>query len=169
LLAYDIKIFDKKSRTARLIIFLIKIFFISIVSIWILGFLQPILFNQQDSISNYIFKRIYSPVCHQVHDKCISIENNEMLVCARCFGIYSGSLIAGIAIIFFQFANMKIKLLLIAPIPLIADVMLSTIDIYSYSKLLAFITGLIFGTIVFLFLLNEIENLFLIKSIKRNE
>jgi len=149
--------------------FLIKVIMISLMFVWILGFLQPILFTQNDSLTNYLFKRIYSPVCHQENSKCINIANDSMLVCARCVGIYFGALIAGIATLLFKFPYPKLKYLLIALLPLFFDVIFSSIGIYSYSKILACGTGLIFGFIVFLFLLDEIENFFTHKSIKRNE
>ncbi len=149
--------------------FLIKIIMISLMFIWILGFLQPILFTQSDSLTNYFLKRIYSPVCHQERNKCIIIANHGMLVCARCAGIYFGALVAGITALLFQIPYPKLKYLLIALLPLFFDVIFSSIGIYSYSKILACGTGLIFGYIIFLFLLNEIENFFTLKSIKRNE
>ena len=169
MLAYEIKNFGNRINTSKANNFLIKIVFISIVSIWVIGFLQPILFNHQDVVLNYIVKRIYSPVCHQDYNKCINIEKNAMLVCARCAGIYSGALIAGLTAILFQFAFIKIKTLLIFLLPLLVDVSFTTAGIYSYSKTLAFTTGLIFGIILSLFLLNEIEDLFLNKKNKENE
>ena len=167
--AFEIKYSGKKSKRTFPTTFLIKILFVSIVIIWILGFLYPILFNKQFDLTNYIFRRIYSPVCHQDHNKCITINSNEMFVCARCAGIYFGALIAGLSALIFQFTSIKIKTLLIFLVPLIVDVSFTTAGIYSYSKTLAFTTGLIFGSIVSLFLLYEIENLFLNKPIQKNE
>jgi uncharacterized membrane protein len=149
--------------------FFIKVIMIFLVFIWILGFMQPILFTQNDSLTNYFLKRIYSPVCHQEINKCINIANHGMFVCARCAGIYFGALVASITALLFQIPYPKLKHLLIAVLPLFFDVIFSSIGIYPYSKILACGTGLIFGYIVFLFLLNEIENFFTDKSIKRNE
>lgn len=92
-----------------------------------------------------------------------------MLVCARCAGIYFGALIAGLTVLLFQFASIKIKTLLILSLPLFMDVIFATVGIYSYSKTLAFTTGLILGSTVSLFLLYEIENLLMNKPIKKNE
>ena len=167
--AFKIKYSDQKSKRTFPTTFLIKILFISIIIIWTFGFLYPILVNKQFDVTNYIFKRIYSPVCHQDHNKCITINSNEMLVCARCAGIYSGAFIVGLAALLFQFAPIKIKTLIILLVPLIVDVTFTTIGIYFYSKTIAFTTGLIFGSIVSLFLLNEIEDLFLNKKNKENE
>ena len=137
--------------------FFIKVMMIFLMFIWILGFMRPILVTQNDSLTNYFLKRIYSPVCHQEINKCINIANHGMFVCARCAGIYFGALVAGITALLFQISYPKLKYLLIAVLPLFFDVIFSSIGIYSYSKILACGTGLIFGYIVFLFLLNEIE------------
>jgi len=34
----------------------------------------------------------YGKVCHQIPERCLSIEGHPMAVCARCFGIYAGFL-----------------------------------------------------------------------------
>jgi len=169
LIALEIKNFGNKSKPSLPLVLFIKILFISIVTIWILGFIQPTISNNQDTFINYILKRIYSPVCHQDYNKSIIINSNAMLVCARCAGIYFGALIAGLSALLFQFTSIKIKTLLILIVPLIVDVTFTTVGIYPYSKTLAFITGLVFGSIVSLFLLCEIENLFLNKKLKKNE
>jgi hypothetical protein len=53
------------------------------------------------------------------------------------------------------------KLLLISIIPLLIDVLLVSLGIYSYSKIISFITGMVFGSIIYLFILTEIEKLIL--------
>ena len=168
MLAYGINIFNEKSKASQQIILFAKFLFIFLVTIWIVGFISPNLFNTQNTITNYILKRIYSPVCHQDHNKCIIINSNPTLICARCAGIYFGALIAGIVSVFFLSRSIKIKTLLLVLLPIAIDVTFTTLGFYSYSKTLAFFTGLIFGTIVFLFLLNEFQSLFLNKK-NRNE
>jgi len=147
----------------------LKFFLLSFLIIWIIGFLQPSLLSQNNSLTNYLMARTYSRVCHQESSKCILIGSESMLVCARCAGIYFGALITGLLFLFNRIPELKIKLLVIASIPLLLDVCLIFLGFYKYSQTLAFITGLAFGSIVYLFLLSEIENILLNKSIKRNE
>ncbi len=148
---------------------LLKFLLLSFLIIWIIGFLQPLLLTQNNSLTNYLLAKTYSRVCHQESSKCILIGNESMLVCARCAGIYLGALITGLLFLFNRIPELKIKLLVIASIPLLLDVCLMFLGFYNYSQTIAFITGLAFGSIVYLFLLSEIENIFLNKSIKRNE
>lgn len=137
--------------------------------IWIMGFLQPIIWSNSNMLINFSIERIYSRVCHQQESKCISIAGTKMLICARCAGIYFGALVSLFFMSFGSTPKLKLSLFVISAIPLLLDVFLTNINLYEYSKPIAFLTGLIFGSVVCLFLLSEIENLFLNKSIKRNE
>lgn len=145
--------------------FLLLIFLI----IWIYGFLSPLLLSGSDPLLNYSLDRIYSQVCHQESYKCISIAETEMLVCARCAGIYFGAFIISCLFLFRKNPEINIKIFLLASIPLLADVIFTTAELYNYYQPFAFLTGLIFGSIICLFLLAEIKNLSLNKSINRNE
>ncbi len=148
---------------------LLKFLLLSILIIWIIGFLQPLLLTQTNSLTNYLLAKTYSRVCHQESSKCILIGNESMLVCARCAGIYFGALITGLLFLFNRIPELKIKLLVIASIPLLLDVCLIFLGAYKYSQTIALTTGLAFGSIIYLFLLSELENIFVNKSIKRNE
>ncbi|MGB5289451.1 MAG: DUF2085 domain-containing protein, partial [Ignavibacteriaceae bacterium] len=101
--------------------------------------------------------KLYSTVCHQDSIKCISIDNNSMLVCARCAGIYFGVLIAVIAGLFIIRPVVSKRLLLISILPLLIDVLLISLGIYSYSKLMALVTGIISGSVIYFFIIAEIE------------
>ena len=92
-----------------------------------------------------------------------------MLVCARCVGIYFGALSAGLLGLFYAIPLLSTRVLLVSTLPLIADVILTFSRVYSYSQLTAFTTGLIFGSVLYLFLLNELEYLFSRKIYLGNE
>jgi uncharacterized membrane protein len=126
---------------------------------WITGFLLPIVTTIENPFINFLLKRIYSPVCHQENLKCISIGSSKMLVCARCTGIYFGALITAISSLFITIPFVSKKILMIAILPLIADVLLTSIGLYSYSQLLSFMTGILFGAVIYLFTILELENL----------
>lgn len=53
--------------------------------------------------------------------------------------------------------------MIIATIPMIADVVLIQLNIYAYSMTISFITGVLLGSTVFLYILSVIENSFLRK------
>jgi uncharacterized membrane protein len=120
-------------------------------------------------MSNFLLSKSYSTVCHQESTKCISLGSDTMLVCARCAGIYFGALLAGLLGLFYTIPLLSIKVLMVSAIPLLADVFLTLSGVYAYSQLAAFATGLIFGSVVYLFVLKELENLFSNKSLMGNE
>jgi len=104
---------------------------------------------------------MYSPVCHQELQKLICNEFGCTLLCARCTGIYAGAFIFSVVLL--QKTSMPvyaIKYLFIACIPIIVDVFASSISIYTYSKLTAFITGTIFGSTAFYYFYIGIQNWF---------
>lgn len=77
-----------------------------------------------------------------------------------------GSAIISLAVILVNRPiKIKTKLLVLLSLPLLADVLFTTIKLYNYNKLLSAITGLLFGSIVFLYILSAIENLLLQKKI----
>ena len=147
----------------------LKFFLLSILIFWIFGFIHPTSISQNNSLTHYFLKRIYSRVCHQDISKCIIVDNESMLVCARCTGIYLGALISGLISLVNELPQVRIKTLLFASLPMFFDVLFTTIGIYTYSKTLAIVTGLIFGAVIYIFLINELEKFFSTKSIKRNE
>lgn len=134
-----------------------------------MGFLQPILFTGENFFSKFLLKNLYSKICHQTNFKCIEIDNASMLVCARCTGIYFGILLTGLLTLFNKIRLLNNKILMVAVLPLLTDVAFIYIGIYDYSQYLALSTGLILGSVFYLFLISEIENLFSKKSLKGNE
>jgi uncharacterized membrane protein len=107
-----------------------------------------------------LLSRIYSTVCHQESVKCISIGGINMLVCSRCTGIYTGALIAGLFSLLVTLPEINKKILILSTIPLTMDVLFTFTGVYSYSKSIAFSTGLAFGSTIYLLIISELENLF---------
>jgi len=97
------------------------------------------------------------------------IADQSMFVCARCTGIYLGALMLGLITFNYKIGRFGLNILLVAFVPLFIDVFFTSFGIYTYSKFIALLTGLIFGSVVYLFLIDELENYFSTKSIKRNE
>jgi len=141
-------------------IILTRLLLLSFLSIWIYGFLISSITSIDNSILNFLLSRIYSNVCHQESARCISIGNASMLVCARCAGIYSGALIAGLLSLLLIVPSISRRVLILSSIPLAMDVFFTFTGVYNYSQLLAFATGLAFGGIIYLLIVSELENLF---------
>lgn len=141
----------------------IKLAIALLVLIWCLGiFFEWIIpFYNELALALPFLRKTYSLVCHQIKTKLITDGTYETLVCARCSGIYLGSLISSIALIFFNFKRrLGIRPLLIFSAPMLLDVFLYSINVYTYSKVIAFSTGLLFGSTGFLYLYNGLRQLF---------
>ena len=136
----------------RLSIFIIALF-------WFLGLISPCLNNNfLHSIYPYL-KLGYSTVCHQTEAKSFACGNNVFLVCIRCTGIYFSVLVASFLTLFVRTRiKIKTKYLILLSIPMLMDVIFYSIGLYSYNKITAGLTGVLFGSIVFLYILSAIEN-----------
>lgn len=144
----------------RLLIFII-------IALWLTG----IFYEWFLSLNNFFIiafpfvKRTYSLVCHQDPQKLIEFYNHKTLVCARCLGIYSGVFILSFISLFKNFTKLpSIKVLISIIFITLFDVLATTFGLYNYSKLIAFTTGLLLGSMAFLYFYFAMINLF--KEIK---
>ncbi|PKL82436.1 MAG: hypothetical protein CVV24_10080 [Ignavibacteriae bacterium HGW-Ignavibacteriae-3] len=139
----------------RLIIFFI-------LSLWCAGiFLEWFIrFDDHFLFAFPFIQKTYLLVCHRESSKLISFYTGETLTCARCTGIYLGLLLSSF-IFLFRYYNLipDIKFLFLASVPMFADVFLSSAGLYEYSKPAAFITGLLLGSVGFLYLYAGLNNL----------
>jgi uncharacterized membrane protein len=102
---------------------------------------------------------IYSNVCHQQSSKLIEYADYHTLVCARCTGIYLGGFISSFALLFVK--SIKItdsKIILLAALPMLIDVLLYSSGLYAYSKTIAFITGILFGSVGIVYIYLGLQN-----------
>lgn len=140
--------------------FLLRALLAVALLIWIAGFLIQFL-NIKESAFLYVpVNLLYSTVCHQNPAKTVFHNSGHLLVCTRCAGIYIGALSASFAALFFvrERISLKLNILYLFSFPMLLDVILLTFDVYSYSFFIAFLTGLLFGSTVFIYILAAIEN-----------
>ena len=138
--------------------------------IWIFGILSLCL-DLNFLLRYYPFQKLfYSNVCHQNAEKSFFCRNAPLLVCARCLGIYLGALFsASILILWNHPYILKTRFLILFSIPMLLDVTLLTLNIYNYNKILSSITGFLFGSAVFVYILGGIENLLFTEKKKTND
>jgi uncharacterized membrane protein len=145
-----------------LIFFLLLVWCLGIFSEWIVSFCNSILFAIP------FLHKTYSIVCHQIKEKLITADNHSTLVCARCAGIYLGLLVSSLVSLFTKWnSSTHTEYLFISAAALIADAFFSSITLYHYSKYLAFCTGLLFGSVGFLYFYDAVNQLF--NEIRRNK
>lgn len=140
-----------------------RFFLVFLLSVWIFGFISPC-FHFKYLASFYPFQKlIYSNVCHQNIQKSFSCDNNYFFVCARCTGIYFSAFTASLIILIFNTKiSLRTKYLYLFSVPMILDVTLLTFNVYNYNKIVSSFTGFLFGSAVFIYILNGIENLLFI-------
>ena len=146
--------------------------FFFLLLFWSAGFLFPVLspsFTGKpivDQLLNYN----YSIVCHQSKSSEITFCSEHFLVCARCTGIYVGALLIAI-IMLLNLLKIKLSLLplFIFTAPLVIDAFAVRLNIYAYSKIVAFITGSLFGAIILIYILETIEKSFNLSYKWKNE
>jgi len=128
----------------------IRITLFLLITIWIFGIFIEFFIPLQNNLA-YLYpflEGIYSSVCHQQPEKLIEINGHHTLVCARCTGIYLGGLLSSFIFLIISTLNLKNgKLILVASIPMLIDVVLYSSGLYDYSINIAFITGLLFGSV----------------------
>ena len=140
---------------------LIRLILFIAVALWCTGILYNSLFPDSafTIISSLLLKKMYGVVCHQRIEKTFLVNGHHFFVCARCTGIYAGALLISFLSLFsFPKLPGKVKFLYILSFPMLVDVLSTTLGIYSYSKFIAFITGLFFGSVVFVYILAALEN-----------
>ena len=163
----------KNYFTNRIILFLtnrlsIRFILFILIAIWCTGILSGSLFPDSvyAIIASPFLKKIYASVCHQHIEKSFFINGHYLLVCARCTGIYAGAfIISFISLFSLHKLPAKMKLLYILSSPMFVDVVSTTMRIYPYSKIIALITGIFFGSAVFAYILAALENNFVDKSL----
>lgn len=133
-----------------------------LVLLWWIGIIWNliILFFPNLILALPILKYNYSLVCHVQEHKLYDFFDATTLVCSRCFGIYSGALFSSIGILLGLKLKVSTKLLLFISIPLFIDVILSSFGIYNYSKHFALFTGLLLGSVGFVYFRNALILLF---------
>ena len=144
-------------------LFPFKLVMIFLMIIFCTGLLFPVLtpeFNGK-SIINHVLSNMFSLVCHQSDQALFNFNNNHTLVCARCLGIYFGALVLIIVITIQSIRlNLGLKPLIIFSAPMLLDAIFVRLNFYSYSKTVAFITGLLFGMIAVFYIIDTIEKSF---------
>jgi uncharacterized membrane protein len=145
--------FAKPGKLLRIIIFLL-------ISVWYLGLSFQIVFSSSGLfVLTPFIKKIYSNVCHQETYKTIFLGTQQFLVCSRCLGIYTGMLFFSGISIFLKLKFQHFILMVALSIAfMLIDILLYNIGLYNYSQYIGFGTGLFFGSVTFIYILNEFEN-----------
>lgn len=147
-----------------------RIFITLLLSLFVCSIFFEVVINFLP-ISAYLFpfvRKGFLLICHQHEEKLIDFLGFHSMVCARCTGIYLGMFLISIYSIFKPIKRINgYKLLFIFSIPMVADVLFISMKLYNYSKISAIITGILFGSVLFVYLYNGL-NLLIIENRARH-
>jgi len=139
-----------------------KYLFLFLTVLWCAGFMLPVLPDFSGKpIVHQLLKYNYSLVCHQSESASIYLGNDQLLVCARCSGIYAGALLILLLALIKSFSiKYSLKPLFLFSAPLAIDALAIRLGIYSYSKIIALISGFLFGAVLIFYVLDSVKNSF---------
>jgi len=128
------------------------------LSLWIAGIvITPILANREEIFFQKIASFMhffYQPVCHQIANRSFLIDGFTMTVCVRCFAFYFGGLFITIFYLFKDKMQMwSISTYILLALPALFDFLIEKFRLYSNITELRFLTGLLFGAVLFHLLL----------------
>jgi uncharacterized membrane protein len=113
--------------------------------------MAPVLRTPAPRISA-LFYAVFTPLCHQVPDRCLHIAGGPFAVCARCFGIYLGFFLGALAYPavrgFGRPRPPALWALLLATLPLAVDAGANLLGIWDSPAGLRLVTGLVWGAIL---------------------
>jgi uncharacterized membrane protein len=153
--------FRQKSLT------LYSISFISLI-LWICAiFLAPLLKSSSLTWSDFIYS-VFSPVCHQISERCFYIIGYPLAVCSRCLGIYMGCLFGMILypkVHGFSSTHIpKIRIFIFFTGPLALDTLGNFFSLWNTPSWIRFFIGFIWGVILPFYFISGLSETFLNKK-----
>ncbi len=113
-------------------------------------FLAPYLrSNPSGHVSAFLYA-IYSPLCHQIPDRCFTLRGFPTAVCGRCLGVYIG-FVAGLLIFPLikrprDLSLPRVLFLFLFTLPLAVDGIAGLLNLWDSPISLRFTTGFLWGT-----------------------
>lgn len=131
---------------------------LSLILFWCIGIIWEIVMHYFPNTFIFLpfLKYNYSIVCHTEPNKLFVLGSFSTLVCSRCTGIYFGSLLSIIILLFGFNKIVNTKLLFYSSVPMFLDVLLYSTNVYYYSTYIALFTGLLLGSVGFIYIHNSI-------------
>src|SRR5437867_264754 len=111
--------------------------------------IAPLLAYRSHLLGAAIVYMIFSPVCHQIHERSFSLFGYPWAVCHRCSGIYFGMFLALLLRLdpprILKDLHLQKFWVIGATLPLALDVLLPFAGIWNSTPFSRLLTGLIFG------------------------
>jgi hypothetical protein len=133
--------------------YFLKIILAFLLLLWCVGSVYPYLVsNNINHLVSTFLNHSYSLVCHQADQKLISLNGSSTYLCARCTGIYVGALFMAVSLLMINIrTNISLKPLITASSIILLDVIFINANLYIYSSWIAFTSGFLFGTVIYIY------------------
>jgi uncharacterized membrane protein len=121
-------------------------------SFWLGGiFLAPYLRSISSPWASFIYA-VYSPFCHQAPDRSLSCFGQPLAVCARCLGIYLGTLFGLVLYPLIrgwrQVRAPKSKTFFVLSAPIVLDTAANFIKLWQSPNSVRLATGVLWGVLL---------------------
>ena len=116
--------------------------------------LPPVIAASSDSLAHpaALLASLFRPVCHQIDGRSLTLFGEPLAVCARCSAIYGAFLLGTLLYPLVRSVENPVMpprwLLIVALVPMLADVIPGMIGIHEVSTVTRVVTGAIFGAVL---------------------
>ncbi|NOX90584.1 MAG: DUF2085 domain-containing protein [Calditrichaeota bacterium] len=134
---------------------LLKALLIILIGLNFLNLAAPVLAASSWRIFQYFGAGIYflfDPLCHQIPQRSIFINQIPMALCVRCTFLYFGGLVGIIVLLFKRDINIPSAVLVTLAIFVVAEISSEKIGLYTNWAVLRGVSGFLSGLILTLFL-----------------
>lgn len=122
-------------------------------AVWLAGvFAAPWLAGRGASGAARFVYSVFSPLCHQIPNRCFTLQGHPLAVCVRCLGIYTG-FAAGLVLypLVRGFSRPTLpsgRTLLLMTSPMALDAVAGIAGVWSSPVAVRFATGFLWGTLL---------------------
>jgi uncharacterized membrane protein len=111
----------------------------------------PLLLARGHSASALLIYEMFGKFCHQLPERSLHLEGQQLAVCSRCTGLYFGF---ALSVLFYPLVRSlkrvdtpRLLWLLLATIPIIVDWSLGVTGLWANTHLSRFMTGALFSVV----------------------
>jgi uncharacterized membrane protein len=111
----------------------------------------PLLLAHGHSAGALVIYEIFGKFCHQLPERSLHLEGQQLAVCSRCTGLYFGF---ALSVLLYPLARSlkrvdtpRLLWLLVATVPIIVDWSLGITGLWANTHLSRFLTGALFSTV----------------------
>jgi len=143
------------------------------ILIWIAAVFAAPYLKSQSSVYGSLIYAVFSPTCHQIPSRCLSLFGYPLAVCTRCLGIYLGFFLGtSVFPVFQKFSSVslpKAKTLVLLSLPIVIDTAGNVVSLWSSPHWVRLATGVIWGGILPFYFIPGIADIFLRRDSNRSK